>query len=206
MRQKTLRVFFLYAFLLAISVSLGLVFQKNNFGNGVLFLYVVYNVLKLVCFVYIIASPLKTYSLRKIIYVSSVIVSILGLVSLFNKAAVNVFLSLNNLLLIVLCISFLIEKIKFVSKVSYSRTISFWLVIGILFFSIGHMFFYLLRGNKEFLQDRLTISSIVTIVKNSIFCFGIIYGLSPSRQDNEIIDFDDSLKLDDLPESYNKPL
>jgi hypothetical protein len=168
--------------------------------------YIVYSLLETITFSCFFIYILKNKLLVKVISTLAIGIVVLGIYSLFDKDVVNFFVNCQNLFFLILSILFFIEKVRFVSKVSYAKTIIFWLVFGIIFSSLGHVFFFLLRGNKEFIEDRLTISAVVVILKNIIFCFGIFYGQPPSKDEDEIIDLDAALKLDDLPESYNKPL
>jgi hypothetical protein len=205
MSNRILRVFFLYAAGLSISMAVAVYFISLKQANSNQFVYSIYCVFELITFSTFFYIVLQKRLFKTLVISFAFFLFVLGVYSIWQLQLTGIFYNSKNLFFIFCCFLYFIEKVKFVSKINYTSTVIFWLVNGILISGLGLVFFFLIGDKQVSASDRMTIASIVTIIKNCIYCFGIAYGMHLKPEDDKIIDIDESLKLDDLPESYNKP-
>ena len=109
--------------------------------------------------------------------------------------------------LMVYLIFYFYEKVRTVTNIPLSQTISFWICVGFFIFITGSFFFPIIFdvSNDNALQENIRIIySLMTIVKAIIFCLAFL-ATEPSKGTEELM-IPDDLKLDDFtPENLKNP-
>jgi hypothetical protein len=205
-KQVPLKVFFLYAIGIAVSLTAALYFYKANNVPAYKLVYKFFALFELVVLGYFFLLIFIGDKLKTFLKIISCVIFCIGILSVKYVSITSYFYNLKNGFLVFCCFFYFVEKTKFVSKIHYVKTTLFWLVLGIFLYSLGHVFFFLTAANKAIAKDRIVITSVVTIIKNLIFVVGLWKGTQPPKEEDKIINIDESLRLDDLPESYNRPL
>jgi len=190
--HKTLKVFFIYTFFLAlfsIASIVSIYFNKNLIVYiGLLKLFSVFEFCLFSLFVY---YSLENKFLKKIILILNVpFLSIHAISWLLFKNEYYIYPFLFEFLIfIIFIIYFFYEKMKLVNKNPIYNNTEFWIFVGIFMFFSGN-FFYLLFSNsnysKQFKYQLQIVVSIVTIIKNVIFSLSFLLKETPQITNNSI--------------------
>ncbi len=207
-KQNYLRVFFVYAFFLALFISVGYCLLQNKDYIEVfqlnLRIYTLIEYLLFALFFYFIYKS----RIAKILVLSSIIPVTILFVIYYIKTDKSVFDSYPSLVefsifLIIICYYFL-ENMKVVSSIPLYQKISFWLCVGLFIHFSGNFFYCLLRAysnDKELLGQMRVVAAIVSITKDIILSLAWL-AHERTETDADILRIPDGLGLDDdLP--YN---
>ena len=190
--HKTLKVFFIYTFFLAlfsIASIVSIYFNKN------LIVYIgllkLFSVFEFFLFSLFVCYSLENKYLKKTILILNVpflSIHIITWLYLKNEFSVYPFL-FEFLIFIIFIIYFFYEKMKLVNKNPIYNNTEFWIFVGIFMFFSGN-FFYLLFSNsnysKQFKYQLQIVVSIVTIIKNIIFSLSFLIKETPQITNNSI--------------------
>jgi hypothetical protein len=190
--HKTLKVFFIYTFFLAlfsIASIVSIYFNKNL--SVYIWLLKLFSVFEFFLFSLFVYYSLENKFLKKIILILNAPFLSIHIISwLFFKNESSVYPYLFEFLIfIIFIIYFFYEKMKLVNKNPIYNNTEFWIFVGIFMFFSGN-FFYLLFSNsnysKQFKYQLQIVVSIVTIIKNIIFSLSFLIKETPQITNNSI--------------------
>ena len=192
LNHKTLKVFFIYAILLAsfsIASIVSIYFNKNL--SVYLVLLKLFSIFEFFTFSLFVYYSLENRFFKKTILILNVpylAIHIFSWLFLKNEFSVYPFL-FEFLTFIIFIIYFFYEKMKLVNNNPIYSNIEFWIFVGIFIYFTGN-FFYLLFSNsnysKHFKYQLQIVASIVTIIKNIIFSLSFLIKETPQITNNSI--------------------
>jgi hypothetical protein len=198
-----LKVFFIYAVLLAFFSSTSLyVLNFQHSKSSYLFVLRIYIAVEYATFIFFFSLLLSNKILKKIILFS--------IIPFWAYCVYNFFISkpdtFNNYpaliefsVFILVIIYYFYEKMRVVSSIPLSKSISFWLCVGLFIYFTGNLFFLLFVTSvtdKDIIKQMLLIYSAVTITKNIIL--GSAWFANESvLSDADIIQLPENMNLDD---------
>lgn len=202
-KTNYLKVFFVYTILLAFFSTAALyVLNYEHSRSAYLFILRVYIAIEYAILVYFFSILFQNIILRKIV--------ILSIFPFWIYCIYNFFVSrpdtFNNYpaliefsVFILVIIYYFYEKMSVVSSIPLSKSISFWLCVGLFIYFTGNLFFLLFHtsiSDKELLSLMFLIYTIVTITKN-IILGSAWFANERVSSDADIIQLPDNMNLDD---------
>ena len=191
-KQKDLKVFFLYAISVVIFLMLTLFFRDflSDKTTSLLFrrLFPIAEFALLSIYYYI------NYSYKKKLYlfiVSNFIFTIVSLTDLFinpGKKSFYLPLAFECLFFVLIILYYFYEMMKFIESIPIYKLPSFWISIAFLIYFSGTFFLYLsyysVLNDPEFRKQYQIIYGSVTIIKNILLCIGVFVYKSISTFEN----------------------
>lgn len=198
-----MKVFFIYTILLAFFSSTSLYIVNFQHAKTAYFVILrIYIAIEYAILVYFFSKLSQNKSFKKIIFFS--------IFPFWGYCLYNFFVSehdtFNNYpalvefaVFILIIIFYFYEKMNVVSSIPLSKSISFWLSVGLFIYFTGNLFFLLFifsTSDKEILKQMFLIYSCVTITKNLILA-SAWFANEKIQTDADIIQLPENMKLDD---------
>ena len=198
-----MKVFFIYTILLAFFSSTSLYIVNFQHAKTAYFVILrIYIAIEYAILVYFFSKLSPNKSFKKIIFFS--------IFPFWGYCLYNFFVSehdtFNNYpalvefaVFILIIIFYFYEKMNVVSSIPLSKSISFWLSVGLFIYFTGNLFFLLFifsTSDKEILKQMFLIYSCVTITKNLILA-SAWFANEKIQTDADIIQLPENMKLDD---------
>lgn len=177
MNTKALKVFFIYAIVLAVFSFFSLLavyFFKSR--SAYILIVKIYNIFEYSLFAIFLSCLFRNLIVKRITLISIIPFVLISLVSYYMSTSTNY----NNypsliefLIFIIFIIYFFYEKMNTVVEYPLYQSISFWICMGLFIYFTGNFFFFLFINSskdKQFLNQMRVIYGVVTICKNIMLC------------------------------------
>lgn len=202
LNTKALKVFFIYAIVLSVSVFLGILALYVFHSKPYYFIIVkLYNASEYCLFAIFLFYLLNNVIVKRVIIFSVIPFLLISTISAFlsSKSGFSNYPSLIEFLaFIIFIIYFFYEKMNTVVEYPLYQSISFWVCVGLFIYFTGNFFFFLFitsSKDKQFIEQMRIIYGIVTICKNIVLCIALLSTERVESQD-DILHIPSDLDLD----------
>ncbi len=210
MNTKALKVFFIYAIVLTVSILLGVI-SLYVIKSKFLYIFIVklYNICEYCLFATFLYYLFKNKLAQKIVLYSILPFLIIALYNYFisTKAKFSNFPSLVEFLaFIVFIIYFFYEKMNTVVEYPLYQSISFWICMGLFIYFTGTFFYFLFINSgkdKQFVDQMKLIYCFVTICKDIMICVAFLANEQNEVDEQNQLHIPNELNLDSFSPHNN---
>jgi len=207
LQTKGLKVFFIYAVLLAIFVILGssavYLFESRK---SYMIILRIFSVIEYSCIAYFLYSIIQNKFFKRVILISILPFILFAFYNYFYSENTpgkvpNAAPILASLLIISFIIYYLYEKMKTVVMYPLSQLPEFWLCMGFFVYFAGTFFFFIFinYGEDRAFKIQLAITySFVTLTKNLVLSIAMCVNNTSVDNQKQELDIPKDLHLDDF--------
>lgn len=202
--QKALRVIFFYILYCVANEGIGYYLQSIKSENFNLLIYA-FTIVEYSFFCYFIYLVLPKNFIRNIvpyIWLGFIIFAFIDIIFINKESGFDSFASsIESIIILLLCIYYLLERIRNSNSLLIYSTFNFWVVIAFFIYFSGTFLLYLLTNkmakNTSFQKIYLIINISFNILKNVLLCFAMTMKLNDTvnQQKTTIPELDDDIFL-----------